>query len=61
MNLSDLTACSEYSEPPDPPGSLEFLEMAKDLMHMHNLPFPTSVQEAIDLYVTMTAILESNY
>lgn len=55
---NDIRECFQYAEMPDPPGSLEFLEMALQILRMQNLLFPTSLQEALDLYVTMTTILE---
>ena len=60
VSTSSIIECSRYSEEPDPPGSIEFLEMAQELMTLHNLIFPRSIQEAIDVYVTMTTVLESH-
>lgn len=50
----------DYAVSPNPPGSLQFLAMAQDLMNTHNLSFPTSVKEALDVYVTMTTIVEQH-
>lgn len=50
----------KYAEDPDPPGSLEFLNMALSVMREHHLSFPTSVKQAIDLFVTMTHILDAH-
>ena len=55
-----LTVCKEYSEAPDPPGTVEFLEMAQCLMSTHNLTFPKKTEEAVNLYVTMTTILDNS-
>ena len=54
----DLAVAEQYTEEPDPPASLEFLEMVKALMTQNALTFPTSVNEAIDLYVTLTTTIE---
>lgn len=51
--------CSDYSEQPDPPGSIEFLEMARDVMQAHNLSFPVSMDAAVEVYITLTTVLES--
>lgn len=58
VSARDLTVCKEYSEAPAPPGTVEFLEMAQCLMSAHNLTFPKTLEEATNLYVTMTTILE---
>ena len=50
----------DYAEDPDPPGSLEFFEMALCVMRERHLSFPTSVEQAVDLYVTMTTILDAH-
>ena len=59
VRTRDITTSEEYCEQPDPPGTLEFLEMARELMSTYNLVFPSSLQDALDLYVIMTTILES--
>ena len=45
---------------PDPPGTAEFFKMAQHLMSWHNLTFPTTLKDAMDVYVTMTAIIEAS-
>ena len=42
----DILVAEEYTEEPDPPGSLEQLEM------------PSTVQEALNLYVVLTTTIE---
>lgn len=54
----DIAESSRYSEEPSPPGTLEFLMMAQELMSTHHLSFPQTITEAIDVYITMTTILE---
>ena len=58
MRIRDLTVAEQYTEEPDPPASLQFLEMVKELMNQNNLTFPKSVNEAVDLYVTLTTMIE---
>ena len=58
VTARDIRECLQYAESPDPPGSVEFLEMVSHMMQTHNLPFPTNVKEALDLYVTVTTFLE---
>ena len=55
----DIRQASEYAEVPDPPGSLEFLQMALMLMNKQGLAMPTTISEAINLYVTLVAIIEA--
>ena len=59
MNASDTRECLEYAEAPDPPASLEFLEMASCIMTAYGLSFPSNLKEALDLYVTLTSMVES--
>ena len=46
-NSRDLIISEEYSEEPDPPGSLLFLEAANELMIEHELQFPESIEDAV--------------
>ena len=55
----DVTTALQYAEEPDPPCSLEFLEMARDVMNAHHISFPNTISAAVDLYVTLTTILEN--
>jgi len=41
----DLAAAKHYTEIPDPPATLEFLEMVDTLMSEHALRFPSNVKE----------------
>ena len=52
----DTSVAKEYTEEPDPPGSLEFLELALEIMTQHHL---FTVQEALELYVSLTTIIQS--
>jgi hypothetical protein len=55
----DIPVASEYAEIPDPPGSLEFLQMALILMNDQGLTMPNTIPEALNLYITLTTIIES--
>ena len=55
----DVTTALQYAEEPDPPCSLEFLEMARDVMNAHHISFPNTISTAVDLDVTLTTILEN--
>ena len=54
----DIPVAEEYIEEPDPPGSLEFLEAAQTMMDQEQLGMPNTVQEALNLYVVLTATIE---
>ena len=54
----DITVAEEYTEEPDPPGSLEFLEVAQTIMDQEHLGMPNTVQEALNLYVVFTTTIE---
>ena len=60
VSTPDLQVSDMYSEEPDPPASLTFLETANAYIIEHNLQFPNSVQDAILLYVELVAFFESN-
>ena len=44
---------SDYAEEEDPPVSLEFLRLARILMMEQSLKMPKSIEEAIDLLITL--------
>ena len=46
-------------EEPEPPATLEFFELALQVMNQYHLYMPNTVQEAMDLFVTLTTIIES--
>lgn len=54
--------CLEYAEEPDPPASVDFLELSK--IYMENstdhgdLSLPGTISEALDLYVDLTAYFD---
>lgn len=50
----------EYTEEPDPPGSLEFLDVAQTIMDQEKLEMPSTVQEALNLYVVLTTTIEED-
>ena len=60
VNSRDIISAMEHVEEPDPPCSLEFLEMARDLMNAHNLSFPDTTSTALDLYIKMTTLLDNS-
>ena len=60
VNSRDMSTVKEYTEEPDPPACLEFLELALQIMDQHNLSMPNTVQQALDIYVTLTSIIQDN-
>lgn len=59
VSAHDLAICSEYCEEPEPPGTVDFFQMAECLMSANSLTFPKTLKEAIHVYVTMTTLLEA--
>ena len=53
VSSSDISAVSDYAEEEDPPVSLEFLRLARILMMEQSLKMPKSIEEAIDLHITL--------
>ena len=45
-----------YTEVPDAPVSLEFLQMVSDFMTM--LEFPCTVKDGVELYVKLVELIE---
>lgn len=60
VNSRDITTGMDYTEEPDPPCSLEFLEMDHDMMNVHHFSFPDTISTALDLYVNVTTMLENS-
>ena len=56
---TDLSIAECYGDSPDPPASLEFLELVQILMQENNLLFPQTVKDAVDFYVQMIQYLET--
>ena len=54
-----MGVAKEYTKEPDPPDSLEFLELALEIMTQHRLFMPNTVQEALKLYVSLITIIQS--
>ena len=54
--------CFGYTEEPDPPASIEFLEIAKNYMLQSNdyrdLSLPMTISSALDLYVDLTTFID---
>ena len=59
MDSRDASVVIEYTEEPDPPGSLRFLELASQIMSQYNLSMPTTVQEALKVFVVVTTVIEN--
>ena len=53
--LSCIPQVENYAEAPDPPASLEFLQLAQLIMGANCLQMPRSIEQAIDLYVALIA------
>lgn len=61
LDNRDLPTVCEYALPPDPPGSLEFLMMAKRLMEENGIfLLPQTIEAALDLYVLLVTIIEQH-
>ena len=57
LDPRDVCVVMAYTEEPDPPGSLEFLELASHVMHEHDLSMPNTVQEALEVFAVLTTII----
>ena len=57
----DLAAARQYTEIPDPPATLELLEMVDTLVNEYGLHFPSNVKEAsaIELYAELITIIDN--
>ena len=60
MDSRDVSVVMEYTEVPDPPGSLEFLELASQIMSQYNLSMPNTVQEALEVFVLLITVIEND-
>ena len=58
VDSRDIRQASEYAEEPDPPASLEFLQVALLLMNEQGLAMPNTISEALNLYVVLTTLIE---
>ena len=58
-NMRDIQVAKQYAEVPDPPGSLEFLQVAYELMTEHQLDFPQTIEDAMCLYAELVALIEA--
>ena len=58
LDARDLPVVDQYAAAPDPPGSVEFLEMSKQIMENNNLIIPNTVERAIELYIVLTTTIE---
>ena len=55
VDIRDTGVCWEYTEDPDPPASLEYLEAVKQFMENsgQSLALPHTIFAALDLYVDL--------
>ncbi len=53
-----MRVVNEFAEQPDTPCSLEFLELAQELMQDNNLTFPQNCKEALALYVDLVELIQ---
>lgn len=60
VSTADIAVVNEYVEEPAPPGSLEFLQLAELLFAEHTLRMPTSINKAIQLYLTLVDTIEAS-
>lgn len=60
LDARDIPHTQEYTEAPDPPASLEFLELAQLVMDANAPQLPQSIEQAIHLYVTLTCTIEAH-
>ena len=57
VDLRDLAEAEKYATCPDPPASLEFLELANIVVEEYHLLFPSNISEALDFYVQLITII----
>ncbi len=53
-----LRTVSDYTESPDAPAPLEFLELVNELMEEHNLNFPENCEDTVLLYTNVVTLIE---
>ncbi len=58
VRAADVTCAKQYADIPDPPDSLEFLELVQMLMEEHNVQFTRTVGDAMEFYVQMVQFIE---
>lgn len=58
VSNGDIAVANEYVEEPAPPASLEFLQLAEFLLRERALQMPSSIEEAIKLYLTLVDIID---
>lgn len=58
VDMTDVQFLMQYTTRPDPPGSLEFLVLAKHIMDENNLQTPTDVSSALDFYIELSTFIE---
>lgn len=61
LDPADLPTVCQYAKEPEPPGSFDFLQMAKRIMQDHYYDdLPDTVEGALDLYITLTTTVEQH-
>lgn len=59
LDAADLPTVCQYAIQPQPPGGLEFLQMAKNIMDDHHYDdLPDTIEGALDLYIILTTTVE---
>lgn len=59
LRYTDLQVVNVFTEEPDPPASLLFLEAVNEIMTAHGLQFPVTIEEAVCLYCELVAFIEA--
>ena len=57
VDMRDIPLAEAF---PDLPASLEFLQVADTVMRENSLELPTTVKEAIDLYILLTSTIDAH-
>ena len=57
VNEDDFQYVQQYCTEPGPPTSYEFLMVAQLLMRENNLRMSTTVEKALDFYITLKTLL----
>jgi len=57
VDPGDITYVEQFCRSPDPPVSLEFLDLCRCTMSYFGLNLPQNVVEALDLYMELTHLI----
>ena len=61
IDVRDIPVANEHADKPDPPGSLQFLEATQLIMNQQHLSMPSSVEEALNLYIVLITTIEERF